>query len=62
MSLDAEAILDQRKVGIVLAEQLMQVAVVLEGNDDALIGRLRLGRTAAAEGLPPKSCQIMLSE
>ena len=59
--LDAEAVLDQRKITVVLTEKLRQMAVVLEGDDNALIRDLSFGRSARpGDGASAKCCQSAL--
>ncbi len=54
--LDAEPILDQRQMRVVLAEQPRQEPVVLEGHDHPLLGRRLdfLGRASPPAGAGPR--------
>ena len=58
VGIDAEPVLDQGKVGIEFAEKSGEQPVVLEGDDDALVGGGRLGGSArSGQRLPAKCCQ-----
>ena len=54
---DAEPILDQREVGVVLAQEAWEKAVVVEGHDDARLALLPLAAIAAGHGRPTKCRQ-----
>ena len=57
----AEAILDQRKVAIVLSQELGEVPVVFERHHDALVRNLNLrGPARSGNRVPAKCCQSEL--
>ena len=59
--LDAETVLDQRQVAVVLAEKLRQMAVVLKGDDNTLVRDLSFGSSARpGDGASAKCCQSAL--
>src|SRR5690606_35809734 len=59
---DAEAVLDQRQMGIVLAEQLGKVTIVLKGDDQTLLCSGSPGRLPSpGSGCPTVCVQYAIS-